>query len=140
MNRQSIWLAMSYAWTEIGLDTSEYPGLAAVIDAAEHELDAFDGEALGVVCGAFALNTLLNLATLGMSMPDWGYDDEYVIKKVQKWRNRPLILSLLNPLWLAGHPLITILVLGVWWKLRKAVVENIKARDEKAVPVNQTKV
>ena len=115
---------MSFAWSEVGLEPHEYGKYASEIGASHRELGAFDRECLVVVCGAFAIHTVIALLSMGMSLSDWGYNDEYVIRKVSTWQSRPLLTSVLNPLWLVGFPLSVLFALGTWRRLRRAVAQN----------------
>jgi len=121
----------------VGLEPHEYGKYATEIGASRRELGAFDRECLAVVCGAFAIHTVIALLSMGMYLSDWGYNDEYVIRKVSTWQSRPLLISLLNPLWLVGFPSSVLFALGTWRKLRRAVAENGSStsggvRDENA--------
>jgi hypothetical protein len=114
---------MSFAWSEVGLEPDEYGKYASQIGASHRELGAFDRECLAVVCGAFSMHTVIALLSMGVSLSDWGYNDEYVIRKVSIWQSRPLLISLLNPIWLVGFPLSVLFALGTWRRLRRAVAE-----------------
>lgn len=129
MNKEQVWLAMSYSWSEIGLNSREYGVFAEKIAAKPDEIGEIRKVVFWEVCGAFAVFTIFALLTMGMVLPDWGFKDEYTLEKVSRWMRRPLLLSLLNPLWLVGYPLACLFAIGGWKMLSKSI-KNIEINAE----------
>ncbi|MGN2245902.1 hypothetical protein ACFWZ3_04325 [Frateuria sp. GZRR35] len=118
MNREKIWEAMSYAWTEVGLDAAGFQRFARDADLSAHDPRALFHAVFWQVCGAFAVETAWALMLMGVTLPDWFFPEPE--KKVSRWLARPLSYSVLNPLWLMGYPLSCLLVASYWHRLRKA--------------------
>lgn len=55
---------------------------------------------------------------MGITLPDWHFPEPK--QKVARWLHRPLLVSLINPLWLVGYALSCVIVVNYWIKLRKA--------------------
>ncbi len=123
MNREYVWMAMSYAWTEIGIVGSEYEDYAHKIAAHESEMGEFKRAVFFEIIPAFAVDTIFAFTFIGINLPDWSFDSDYLNNKVNKWLKRPLVLSLLNPIWLIGYPLAIIISFAQYVKLRKAVIK-----------------
>lgn len=119
MQREQVWLAASFSWSESGLEDSEYRNYAKSIGALPGESRAVAFVVFWEVCGAFAVFTVGALLSMGAALPDWGFKDEYVLHKVSAWRNRSLVLSLINPLWVVGYPLACVMAFGGWLKLNR---------------------
>ncbi|MDR3221510.1 MAG: hypothetical protein LBU46_05820 [Candidatus Accumulibacter sp.] len=122
MNREKVWEAMSYAWTEIDLDGDEFRCFAREIDAQPHEMALFNRAVFWDTCGAFAVETVFEILSLRTTAPDWYFPE--AVQKVAHWLRRPLLLSLLNPLWLVGYPLSCLGAVSYWFKLRRAVFSS----------------
>ena len=122
MNREKIWEAMSYVWTEIGLDDKDFHRFGGEISAQPHDIPAFNRAVFWDTCGAFAVQTVFAILLMGITLPDWDYPEAK--QKVSRWLRRPLFLSLLNPLWLVGYPLSCLMVTNYWLKLRRAVTSS----------------
>ncbi|NYZ63424.1 hypothetical protein [Luteimonas deserti] len=118
MNREKVWEATSYAWTEIGLDSDDFARFAREAQLSPEERPALAHAVFWQVCGAFALETVFALLLMGVTLPDWFFPDPQ--QKVARWLRRPLLLSLLNPLWLVGYPLSCLFAFRYWYRLRKA--------------------
>lgn len=121
MDREQIWLAVSFAWSEIGLERSDYARFATRIGATPADATVLRRVVFWEVAGAFAVDTVLAAVSMGVTLPDWGYEDEYVLRKVRRWRARPLVWSLCNPVWLLGYPVACLVAVGAWRELKRAV-------------------
>jgi hypothetical protein len=122
VNREKIWEAMSYVWTEIGLDGNDLRRFAGEISAQPHDMHAFNRAVFWDTCGAFAIETLFAFLLMGTTLPDWYFPGAQ--QKVARWLRRPLLLSLLNPLWLAGYPVACLMAVRYWLQLRRAVISS----------------
>ena len=122
MNREKIWEAMSYAWTEIGLDDKDFQRFGYEISAQPEDMPEFNRAVFWETCGAFAVETTFALLLLGMTLPDWYFPEAE--KKVSCWLRRPLILSLVNPLWIVGYPISCLMAFKYWVQLRRAVTSS----------------
>lgn len=118
MKREKIWEATSYAWTEIGLEPSDFVDFARDAGLTPQDRKALAHAVFWETCGAFAIETVFALLLMGITLPDWQFPEP--VQKVQRWLCSPLALSLLNPLWLLGYPLACVFALGYWRKLRRA--------------------
>jgi hypothetical protein len=59
---------------------------------------------------------------MGATLPDWYFPGAQ--QKVARWLQRPLLLSLLNPLWLVGYPVSCLIAVRHWLQLRRAVISS----------------
>lgn len=50
---------------------------------------------------------------LWMRMPDWGYSEEYLRTRMERWYSRPYWMNFLNPLRWLGYPLAILMALKV---------------------------
>ena len=73
-------------------------------------------------CGAFAVETVFAFLLLGMTLPDWHFPGAE--QKVARWLRRPLLLSLINPLWLVGYPISCLMAFNYWVQLRRTVASS----------------
>ena len=122
MNRDKIWEAMSYVWTEIGLDDKDFQRFGSEIAAQPQDMPAFNRAVFWDTCGAFAVETAFAFLLMGMTLPDWYFPEPE--RKVARWLRRPLLLSLINPLWLIGYPISCIMAINYWLQLRRAVASS----------------
>lgn len=58
------------AWTQIGLDTSDYPRIAAQLIPVSISWERVEQIAVNDISGAFAIESFLIMPC--MLMPDWG--------------------------------------------------------------------
>lgn len=137
MEDLKIWQIASMAWTEIGLEKSEYPKLAE--ELIERDLDwKYVNKVIVIdVCGSFSIMSasmlLMIIPILGMllvtPMPDWGYNEEYLKNKIFNWKKQSLLVNFFNPVRLIGYPLSLFMV----WSLRR----NLKIAFFRAVSNKQ---
>ncbi|HET6807371.1 MAG TPA: hypothetical protein VFH59_18200 [Frateuria sp.] len=125
MHREKVWEAMSYAWTEVGLDPAGFRQFARDAELSPQDQPALFHVVFWQVCGAFAVETSLALMLMGVTLPDWFFPEP--AEKVARWLKRPLPYSLLNPLWLVGYPLSCLRVASYWYRLRKAATGLARA-------------
>lgn len=117
-----VWEFISYAWTEIGIDNDECNSLARDTMASVGDLACLDRIFFRDICASFAVDSfLLFPLMLWMLMPDWGYKEEYLRKRVKAWYERPYWQHFLNPLRVLGYPIAVLFALGYRAKLRKAI-------------------
>jgi len=120
---------MSYAWTEIGIRGNQYDAEAIKISATSKDIWLVRIIVFLQVIPAFAFNSFLALATAGGAMPDWGYEEDYVIRKMRRWSNGLFIFSFINPFWWLGLPLSFLFSFVHYIRIEKAILRN-------AQPVN----
>jgi hypothetical protein len=117
-----VWDAVSMAWTEIGLEPSDYPAIAEKLKKEGATWPEVRAIALRDVCGSFAVDSFLIIpCMLWMIMPDWGYNEEYLRRRAQRWAKRPIWLHFLNPLRLLGYPVALLFSMGVRLRLKRAL-------------------
>ena len=68
---------MSYAWTEVGIAGDEYNTQAIRISATSKDIWQIRKIVFIQIIPAFAFNSFLAIATIGMALPDWGYEEKY---------------------------------------------------------------
>ena len=131
MNKLEIWEVVSFAWTEIGLEESDYPIHAEKIYAECQDWSLVNRVIIKDVCASFAFDSFLIVpCMLWMIMPDWGYDKDYLQKRMNKWYSKPYWVHFLNPARVLGFPTALILSMSVRRKLKRAFLEcaaNTKA-------------
>ena len=118
---------MSYAWTEIGLSADEYVTHAQRISASLKDIWLVRKIVFLQVVPAFAFNSFIAIATAGMAMPDWYYDNEYISKKMKRWSNGLFVFSFINPFWWLGLPLSYLFAFKHYMKVKKAILFNAQA-------------
>ena len=121
MNKEQIWIFISYWWTEIGLSEEEIDDLFGRMNINPNNLSEVRKAIFWEYCGAFAMYTLWSFLTIGIILPDWGFEEKYVRSKVFNWLRRPVIFSLFNPLWLLGYLLACLIAVSGWLKLSKRI-------------------
>jgi hypothetical protein len=129
VDRYYVWEVISYAWTEIGIEDSECRELVQKGGITRHDLRQVDRIYFKDVCASFALDTFLIFPLmLWMTMPDWGYSEEYLRARMERWYVRPYWRHFLNPLRWFGYPLAVLVGLKYRAMLRKAVLENARVQ------------
>lgn len=127
MDNYPIWDAVSFAWTEIGLEDREYPEYAKKIREYSDDWNQVNRIIILDVCGSFAFDTFLIFpCMLWMIMADWGYNEDYLRERMKKWYSKPYWKHFLNPLRLLGYPLAIVMSYSVRRKIKKAFIELIK--------------
>ncbi|SEL93693.1 hypothetical protein SAMN05428989_2926 [Pseudoxanthomonas sp. GM95] len=117
-----IWDAVSMAWTEIGLDPAEYDPIALKLVEQGVTLKDLRSVARRDVCGAFALDSVLIFpCMLWMIMPDWGYAEPYLRRRMQAWRKHPAWVQYLHPMRWIGYPIAFGFSVGVRSRLERAL-------------------
>ncbi len=126
MDNYEIWDTASMAWTEIGIDGPEYKEHAEILSHKYDNWKNIDSVILRDVVGSFSLESslfpLAFIPLIGMllitPMPDWGYDEVYLRKRMKKWESRPCWVHYLNPLRIVGYPIAYLFIFGLRRKLR----------------------
>ena len=121
MDRYRVWEIFSYAWTEIGIGDEECRSLVRKGDIGVADLDEADRIFFRDVCASFAVDSLVVLPTMGMTMPDWGYSDEYLQRRMERWYAAPYWSHFLNPLRVLGYPVALLFAWRYRSMLRRAV-------------------
>lgn len=128
MDVYKVWEFMSYAWTEIGIEGKECRNLANEAGVTPAHLRDVNRIFFRDVCASFAVESFLIFPLmLWMVMPDWGYDEDYLRKRMQKWYAKPYWKHFLNPFRLLGYPVAVLLALSYRQKLLNAARENASA-------------
>lgn len=117
-----VWDTVSRAWTEMGLEPADYPGIAQKLQEAGATWPQVRAIALRDVCGAFAVDAFLIFpCMLWMIMPDGGYNDDFLRHRMQQWKQQPLWLHFLNPLRLLGYPVALLCSISIVLRLQRAL-------------------
>jgi hypothetical protein len=123
MDRYYVWEIVSYAWTEIGIEASECRSLVEKGDIRPEDMGEVDRIIFRDVCGSFAFDSFLIFPLmLWMIMPDWGYDEDYLRKRIDRWHARSYWVNFLNPMRILGYPLAVLMALEYRSMIRKAVL------------------
>lgn len=118
-----VWEILSYAWTEIGIETDECKTLLDKGQITPSDFHQVDLIIFKDICASFAVDTFLIFPLmLWMIMPDWGHSESYLRDRMNKWYAKPYWTHFLNPLRLLGYPLAVFMALSYRSKLRKASV------------------
>lgn len=121
MSKLIVWDVISYAWTEIGLENSDYPEYAKKLRGHFKSWKEIDQIIKRDVCASFAFETFLIFpCMLWMIMPDWGYSDEYLKERLNKWYARPYWMHFLNPCRILGYPLALLFSASIRLKVKRA--------------------
>jgi hypothetical protein len=124
LDTYQVWDAISYAWTEIGLDKDEFKTIAQKAGLKPEHLPQIDRIFFKDICASFAVDSFLIFPLmLWMLMPDYGYNEEYLRKRMQDWYTKPYWRHFLNPLRVLGYPVAVWFAWGYRAKLRKAIGE-----------------
>jgi hypothetical protein len=124
MDRYYVWEIISYAWTEIGIEDRDCATLVRKGAITHEHLREVDRIVFRDVCASFAVDTVLNFPLMGMLMPDWGYKEEYLRQRIERWHSRPYWINFINPLRVIGYPLAVLMALKYRSMLRRAVRAN----------------
>jgi len=132
MDHLIVWNAVSMAWTEIGLSDEEYDKIAADLQFSYTSWSEIDDIIKGDVLGSFALTSLLLLLAMvpfiGIffinSLPDWGYEEAVLRRRMDNWSKMPRWKHYLNPLRIVGYPLAWLLSISVRKKLKNAFLRR----------------
>ena len=125
MDKYYVWEIISYAWTEIGIQDAECRQLVQKGDISAHDLKLVDRIIFKDVCASFAFDTFLIFPLmLWMIMPDWGYDESYLKKRMERWYARPYWSHFLNPMRCLGYPLAVLMALKYRSMLRRVVLSE----------------
>ena len=128
MDRYYVWEIISYAWTEIGIEDAECRELVHKGGISKADLAHIDRIYFKDVCASFAHDTFLVFPLMAwMIMPDWGYNEEYLRKRMVRWYSQPYWTHFLNPFRLLGYPLAVLMSLKYRAMLRRAVLANPRA-------------
>jgi hypothetical protein len=123
VDKYYVWEVISYAWTEIGIEDVECKHLVQKGSIAPEDLQEVDRIIFKDVCASFAFDSFLVFPLmLWMLMPDWGYSEEYLRRRMERWYSRPYWLHFLNPMRWLGYPLAALMALKYRSMLRKAVL------------------
>ena len=122
----AVWEFLSYAWTEVGIEDDECTLMALKTGASVTSLGEVDLIFFRDVCASFAVDSFLIMPLmLWMIMPDWGYNEKYLRKRMTDWYQRPYWMHFLNPLRVLGYPIALLFALRYRAKFRKAVYGNV---------------
>lgn len=125
MNKDAIWIAMSYAWADTELSELDLKIEAEKISAKGLEIIYVILVCIFLIIPTFAVSSFFAIATAGMSMPDFGYNEQYVIEAHRKlWYRRYVFFNLVNPLFWIGLPISYIFGISFLLKLLKAIRRN----------------
>jgi hypothetical protein len=120
-----VWEIISYAWTEIGIEDNECRQLVQKGHISTNDLKRVDRIIFRDVCASFAFDTFLIFPLmLWMIMPDWGYDENYLKKRMERWYSRPYWLHFLNPMRCLGYPLAVLMALKYRSMFRRVVLKG----------------
>jgi hypothetical protein len=123
--RQVVWDVLAQFWVDTSYDSSQLNQFADRLAACGFSLRELDQIAYREVCGAFATFTLSVFFTAGMSLPDWHFPETEARQRISSWLSRPRVLSLFNPLWVAGYFAARWFLRQTWPDLRSRV-EKLK--------------
>lgn len=124
MERYRIWEIVSYAWSEIGIDDDECRSLVRKGDIGVADLAEADRLFFRDVCASFAVDSFLVFPLmLWMLMPDWGFSDEYLQRRMTRWYAKPYWTHFLNPLRILGYPV----ALFFAWRYRTMIRRAVHA-------------
>jgi len=121
-DRYYVWEIISYAWTEIGIEDRECQALVQKGNITHDDLREVDRIIFRDVCASFAIESFLILpCMLWMIMPDWGYEETYLRRRVERWYAAPRWRLALNPMRWLGYPTAVLFALKYRAMLRRAV-------------------
>lgn len=122
MDSYTVWEIISYAWTEIGIEDDECLTLVRKGGITVADLDEVDRLFFRDICASFAFDSFLVFPLmLWMLMPDWGYNEKYLRRRMRRWYGRPYWSHFLNPLRVLGYPVALFFAWGYRSMLRRAV-------------------
>src|SRR5919106_6512372 len=103
--RYGTWEIISYGWSEIGIEQRECNDLVRKYGINEDNLRQVQLTCFRDVCASFAFEAFLVIPLmLWMLMPDWGFEEEWLRRRAERWYARPYLLHFLNPLRILGYP------------------------------------
>lgn len=124
MERYPVWEIISYAWTEIGIDEDECWSLVRKSGIGVADLPEVDRIFFRDVCASFAVESFLVIPLmLWMILPDWGFREDYLRRRADRWYARPYWSHFLNPLRLVGYPV----ALMFAWPYRAMLRRGVRA-------------
>ncbi len=116
-----IWDAVSHTWSEIGLDQNDFVRYAEKMKRSYATWEEVELVIKKDVCASFAFESfLLFPCMLWMIMPDWGYNQEYLRRRMTKWYSRQYLFNWLNPFRIVGYPIALILSASIRSGLKRA--------------------
>jgi len=127
MDHFIIWHVISYAWTEIGLEDTDYTAYAKKLRLHYNNWKDINKVIIMDVCASFAIISFLIIPSmLWMVIPDWEWDEENLERKMTKWYSRPYIVHFLNPFRILGYRVSLILSASVRHKLKGAFKQELR--------------
>lgn len=117
--RWLIWDYVTLSWSEIGIDTDEFPSYFGKIEkhyANWHEIQPIIRDTS--LCFAPQMPLMFLFFPI---IPDWGYNKDYLLEKIQKWHTTPKSRIWLNPLRLIGYPLANLMAMGYIRRLKNSI-------------------
>ena len=127
MDKYYLWEIMSYSWTEVGISDEEYRDLAKKARITPAMLGEVDRIIFRDIALAFALESWFIIPPLWVLLPDWGFSEEFIRKRMQRWYSVPYAFHVLNPFRIVAFPVSVLFLLSGRSKLRAAVRENARA-------------
>lgn len=122
MERYPVWETLSYAWSEIGIEEDECWSMVRKSGIGLADLPEVDRVIFRDVCASFAVESFLVFPLmLWMILPDWGFREDYLRRRVSRWYARPYWTHYLNPLRCVGYPVALLFAWRYRSMLRKAV-------------------
>lgn len=116
--RWLVWDYVSMSWTEIGLGKDEFA--PAIQKIQQHYPNWQDVKPI-VNDVQLAFASVIPLMFIFFPIiPDWGYNEDYLLEKIQNWHNLPTWRIWLNPIRWIGYPLAIIMSSGYVRKLKNA--------------------
>ena len=102
-----LWKTLSYAWTEIGLNEAECSEIVRELENEYQSWSEIKDVIYKDVLGGFSLLSLslcfvwipfIGWVFANNLLPDWGFDDEWIQKKIQHWYAVPRWRHYFHPL------------------------------------------
>ena len=117
------------AWTEVGLERAEYPKIAQQLVEENLNWSEISDVYWSEVLHGFALlscSVLLVfipvvgwIAVAGM-LPDWGYSEDLIRRKMQRFKAEKTWMNWLNPLHVIGYIFAILFSYNSYLRLKKA--------------------
>jgi len=122
LDRYYVWEIVSYSWTEIGIEDAQCEELVRKAGISPADLREVDRIIFRDVCASFAVESFLVLpCMLWMLMPDWGFEESYLRKRMERWYSTPYWRHLMNPFRWLGYPGALLFAARYRFMLRRAV-------------------
>lgn len=123
-----VWDTVSMAWTEIGIFDNEYPKIAGQLREHFSSWDEIAAIIDRDVVPAFSVRSALLLLILAppigllliTPMPDWGYEEAWLRKRIARWHAWPLWLHWCNPARIVGYPIAFLFSIALRQRLKRA--------------------